>query len=275
MVEEVYVRKRRKFGRKSIAGIIVGIILVIGLLSSVRVIPPGHVGVQVLFGKVSPYSLKEGLHIIFPLIYVENMSIRTAEVYEHADVPSKEGLTVTLEASILYRLLPEYAPLVYRNIGKNYKDIIVLPAFRSVMRGATVKYEAKALYTAERKLIEEQIYKDLAELLRDRGILLENVLLRRIGLPQMVTDAIDAKLAAEQDAERMKFVLSKEQKEAERKRIEAQGIADFQKLVAEGISPQLLKWKAIEAASKFAESPNTKIVILGDKSGLPIILSEK
>ena len=151
----------------------------------------------------------------------------------------------------------------------------ILPQLRSVIRGATVNHEAKDLYTSGREVIAQQIQDELAKTLAQRGIVLEKVLLRKIVLPKMVEDAINSKLAAEQDAERMRFVLQKERQEAERKRVEATGIADFQRTVSQGISDALLKWKAIEVAHELSKSPNTKIVILGDKSGLPIILSDK
>jgi regulator of protease activity HflC (stomatin/prohibitin superfamily) len=151
----------------------------------------------------------------------------------------------------------------------------MVPLLRSVIRGATVNHEAKDLYTSGREVIAREIEDELRGMLAERGVVLENVLLRKIVLPKMVEDAINSKLAAEQDAERMKFVLLKETQEAERKRVEATGIADFQRIVSHGISEPLLKWKAIEVASELSKSPNTKLVLLGDKSGLPIILGDR
>jgi regulator of protease activity HflC (stomatin/prohibitin superfamily) len=153
--------------------------------------------------------------------------------------------------------------------------VFILPQFRSVIRGATVNHDAKDLYTSGREVVAQEIYDGLHRMLGERGIVLEKVLLRKIVLPKMVEEAINSKLAAEQEAERMKFVLQKERQEAERKRVEASGIADFQRIVTQGISDPLLKWKAIEVAHELSKSPNTKVVILGDKSGLPIILSDK
>ena len=196
-------------------------------------------------------------------------------MFEHADVPSKEGLTVGLEVSALYHLDGAAAPSVYRTLGEGYAKVIILPQLRSVIRGATVQHEAKDLYTSGREVIAQQIQDELAKTLVQRGVVLEKVLLRKIVLPKMVEDAINSKLAAEQDAERMRFVLQKERQEAERKRVEATGIADFQRTVSHGISEPLLKWKAIEVAHELSKSPNAKLIILGDKSGLPIILSDK
>ena len=252
------------------------LIVVVGvLLASFRIVPGGHVGVQVLFGRIIDQPLSEGLNLINPFKQLQLMSVRTLELFDHADVPSKEGLTVALEVSTLYHLDAATAPGVYRTLGDGYAKVYILPQLRSVIRGATVNHEAKDLYTSGREVIAQQIQDELAKTLAQREIVLEKVLLRKIVLPKMVEDAINSKLAAEQDAERMRFVLQKERQEAERKRVEATGIADFQRTVSQGISDALLKWKAIEVAHELSKSPNTKIVILGDKSGLPIILTDK
>jgi len=253
-------------------GVILIILGVVG--ASFRIVPGGDVGVQVLFGRIIDQPLTEGLNLINPFKQVQFMSVRTLEMFEHADVPSKEGLTVGLEVSALYHLDGKAAPTVYRSLGDQYARVYILPQLRSVIRGATVNHEAKDLYTSGREVITQQIYDELHKTLSERGIVLEKVLLRKIVLPKMVEDAINSKLAAEQDAERMRFVLQKERQEAERKRVEATGIADFQRTVSQGISDPLLKWKAIEVAHELSKSPNTKIVVLGDKSGLPIILSD-
>jgi len=255
------------------AGIVVALLGL--LLGSFRVVPGGNVGVQILFGRIDDRPLTEGLSLINPLKQVRIMSVRTHELFEHADVPSKEGLTVGLEVSALFHLEPTAAARVYRSLGEAYARVYMLPQLRSVIRGATVNHEAKDLYTSGREVIAQQIQDELHKMLIERGIVLEKVLLRKIVLPKMVEDAINTKLAAEQDSERMRFVLLKERQEAERKRVEAAGIADFQRIVMQGISEPLLKWKAIEVAHELSKSPNTKVVILGDKSGLPIILSDK
>ena len=256
---------------------VVGVLgILIGVLSgSFRVVPGGTVGVQILFGGIDDRALTEGLNVINPLKQVRLMTVRTQEIFEHADVPSKEGLAVGLDVSALYHVDPKAAPAVFRTLGDNYARVFILPQFRSVIRGATVNHEAKDLYTSGREVVAQEIYDGLHKMLGERGIVLEKVLLRRIVLPKMVEEAINIKLAAEQDAERMRFVLQKERQEAERKRVEAGGIADFQRIVTQGISEPLLKWKAIEVAHEISKSPNTKVIILGDKSGLPIILSDK
>jgi prohibitin 1 len=252
------------------------LVIVLGvLLASFRIVPGGHVGVQILFGRIIDQPLTEGLNLVNPFKQVQFMSVRTLELFEHADVPSKEGLTVGLEVSALYHLDGAAAPGVYRTLGEGYARVFILPQLRSVIRGATVNHEAKDLYTSGREVIAQQIQDELSKTLAQRGIVLEKVLLRKIVLPKMVEDAINSKLAAEQDAERMRFVLQKERQEAERKRVEATGIADFQRTVSQGISEPLLKWKAIEVAHELSKSPNAKLIVLGDKSGLPIILSDK
>ena len=260
---------------RAVLPVLGALLIVVGfLLASFRIVPGGNVGVQVLFGRIIDTPLSEGLNLINPFKDVRFMTVRTLELFEHADVPSKEGLTVGLEVSVLYHLDGKAAPAVYRTLGDGYARVFILPQLRSTIRGATVNHEAKDLYTSGREVIAQQIQDELSKTLTQRGIVLEKVLLRKIVLPKMVEDAINSKLAAEQDAERMRFVLQKERQEAERKRVEATGIADFQKTVMQGISDQLLKWKAIEVAHELSKSPNAKIIVLGDKSGLPIILSD-
>jgi prohibitin 1 len=261
--------KGLKYGGIAIAALI---FLLIG--NPIAVIPAGHVGVKDLFGKVSPSVLYPGVRLVLPFTRVVKMSIQTLEMKELAEVPSREGLIMSLEVSLLYRLDPLKASEIYKTVGRGYIPIVVEPQFRSAIREITASYDAKVLYSAEREKISREIFNLFSALSKDRGIVAEQVLLRKIGLPSVVANAIQEKLRREQEAEQMKFVLQKEQQEAERKRIEAQGIADFQKIVAQGISAQLLEWKGIEATEKLATSENTKIVVIGNpKSGLPIILS--
>jgi len=252
--------------------LIVPVILAVILVSMVKIVPPGHVGILILFGKVHG-SIPEGLHLVNPLTSMELMSVRTQEIFEHAEAPSKEGLNVALEVSILYHLDPREAVQVYRSIGPNYQEIVVKTQFRSAIRGITVRHEAKDLYTSSRELIADEIFQDLQGDMKKRGVEVEKVLLRRIQLPPSVVEAINSKLAADQEAQRMRFVLEKEKQEAERKRIEAQGIQDFQRIVSQGISEQLLRWKGIEATSRLAESSNSKVVIVGGRDGLPLIFN--
>ena len=249
---------------------------VVALFQCFTVIPAGNVGVVDFFGSVSPETLKAGINMRNPLARIIKFSAKTQEIKELMDVPSREGLTVQLEISALFHLNPDKAAEVYKTIGPNYIEIILEPQFRSVARGVTALYDAKALYTSEREMLAETILKDLQRLVEPRGITVEATPLRRVGLPVGLTQAIEEKLRAEQESQRMQFVLLKEKQEAERKRIEAQGISDFQNIVSKGISDPLLRWKGIEATEKLAASQNAKVVIIGaGKDGLPLILDTK
>jgi regulator of protease activity HflC (stomatin/prohibitin superfamily) len=256
-------------------------VLIVGLLVFLAggpfcTVPAGHVGVKDFFGQVSPNVLSPGVNVVMPLTRVVRVSVQTQEVKEVADVPSREGLTMNLETSLLFQVDPGKAAEIYKTVGTNYVGTIVEPQFRSAIREITASYDAKALYSAERERIATEILQLFRRLAGERGIIVQQVLLRKIGLPPVVSNAIQEKLRREQEAEQMKFVLAKEQQEAERKRIEAQGVADFQRIVAQGISPQLLEWKGIEATEKLATSSNAKVVVIGSsKTGLPIILGDK
>ncbi len=239
---------------------------------SVVTIETGHVGVRTLFGKLAGPPLSEGIHLVNPLVRVHRMSVRTQERKEHAEVPSSEGLIIALETSLLYRLDPSRAPEVYQKLGPEFLEVIVAPNLRSVMRAVTAAHTANDLYSEGRELIAQQMLAQMKSTVEPRGVVIENVLLRDIVLPATLKAAIEAKQQAEQDAQRMQFVLQKEKQEAERKRIEAQGVSDFQRIVSQGISPMLLEWKGIEATEHLVASPNSKIVIIGNpKNGLPLI----
>jgi prohibitin 1 len=270
---EVFPRRPRRFA--GLVGLI-GLLLLFLFIGPLRTVPAGHVGVKDFFGQVSSEILSPGIRFVVPLTRVVKMSVQTQEIKEVAEVPSQEGLILNLETSLLFQLDPMKAAEIYRTVSSDYVGTIVEPQFRSAIREITASYEAKALYSAEREKIATEILGLFRRLASDRGIIVQQVLLRKIGLPPVVANAIQEKLRREQEAEQMKFVLQKEQQEAERKRIEAQGIADFQRIVAQGISAQLLEWKGIEATEKLAASSNTKVVVIGNtKTGLPVILGEK
>jgi regulator of protease activity HflC (stomatin/prohibitin superfamily) len=259
--------------KKTLGFIIGGIVLLIILFKSIVVIPAGHVGVKELFGTVYDDSLNAGIHLINPLLRVHKMSIRTQQLTEDAVVPSREGLAVNLDLSSLFSLDPAKAPEVYKTIGLRYVQVIVVPAMRSVVRGATAEYEAKALYTAAREALSNQMYEQLKPLLAKRGIRLEKVLLRSVKLPAILATAIEKKLEAEQQAEQMKFVLQRESQQAERKRIEAKGISDYNFTINKGLSDNILRLRGIEATRELAKSANAKVVVVGSgKDGLPLIL---
>lgn len=271
----VHYNARKKFNRAEATFSLVGFIIafIIALAQLFTVIPAGHVGVIDFFGNVSDHTLYPGVNLVNPMANVVKFDARTQELKEEMTVPSKEGLSVQLEISLLYSLSFQNANKIYKTVGEDYVDKIVVPQFRSVVRGVTAKYEARALYTAEREKLAKQIEQELSSLIGPRGVTIEAAALRKITLPPGLTASIEEKLKAEQESQRMQFILEKERLEAERKKIEAQGISDFQKIVSQGISEQLLKWKGIEATEKLANSPNSKIVVIGaGKEGLPIIL---
>jgi len=271
----VYFSAKKRFNKSESTFAFIGLIVavIIAVMQFLTIIPAGHVGVVDFLGNVSDNTLKPGINLVNPMATVVKFDARTQELKETMNVPSKEGLTVTLEISLLYSLSFEYANRIYKTVGENYVETILVPQFRSVVRGVTANYDAKALYTAERETLASRIETELSKLVKSRGITLEAAALRQITLPPGLTASIEEKLKADQESQRMQFVLLKESQEAERKRIEAKGIADFQDIVSKGISEQVLKWKGIEATEKLAASPNTKVVIIGSgKEGLPIIL---
>jgi prohibitin 1 len=246
--------------------------LILIIFSFVRIVPAGTVGVFDLFGKVSDVERMPGLNIVNPFAKLLIMNVKTEEVTEIMNVPSKEGLSIDLDVTILYRVSPDKAAEIYKTVGEHYRDIIIAPQFRSACRGMTVNYEAKALYTSSREEIAQKIFDDLNGLLETRGIVLEKVLLRSIKLPQMVSVAIEMKLKAEQEAEQMKFVLQKEQKEAERRVIEAEGIAKAQEIINKTLSQAYLQHEAIQAQMKMADSPNhTTVYIPSGDNGIPLV----
>jgi len=248
--------------------------ILFALVQGLTQIPAGHVGVIDFFGQVSGRTLKSGVNLVNPMARVVKMSVQTKEMREQMQVLSKEGLTIALELSVLYRLNAESAADVYRTIaGGNFEEVLLIPQFRSISRAATASFQASALYSQEREHLAIQILQELSKVVGPRGVVIESTPLRGVGLPPQLTEAIEQKQRADQESQRMKFILTKEKQEAERKRIDAQGIADFQRIVAAGISEQLLRWKGIEATLKIAESSNSKVVVIGSgKDGLPIIL---
>ncbi len=261
---------------RRLGGIVTAVVLLILAWISVTSVPTGNVGVLTLFGRVTGEILPEGIHLINPLKSVNKLSVQTQSIKETANVPSNEGLILALDSTLLFHLDRVKAAEVYQKIGDDYSAKVVEPTLRAAIRSATSAHTANALYTSARELVAKQIQDELIVELGARGFTVENVLLRDVQLPALLKNSVEAKQQAEQDALRMSFVLQKEKQEAERKRIEAQGIADFQRIVAQGISPQLLEWKGIEATEKLATSQNAKVVLIGNsKTGLPLILEPR
>lgn len=264
-------------GLSGLAGVAMIVFALIALMQCFTVIPAGHVGVVDFFGVVSENTLRSGINPVNPMAKVIEFSIQTNEHKETMQVLSREGLTIGLEISALYRLDADSAASVYKKIaGGDYKEIILVPQFRSISRAVTASFQASALYSTERERLGIAIQEELSKIVAPRGIVVESTPLRNVSLPSQLTEAIEQKQRADQESQRMEFILAKERQEADRKRIEAKGIADFQTIVAAGISEQLLRWKGIEATEKVAQSPNTKVIIVGaGKDGLPIILDTK
>ncbi len=276
-----------RFGRiVSTVGLVV---VVLGLLlSTVKIIEPGKVGVQVLFGKVQDQVLESGLHVINPLVEVTTFSIQTENYTMSARssegaiqgddairVLSSDGLEVTIDLSVLYRLNPEKAPYILQNIGVNYEDKIVRPVTRTAIRDNAVNYQAVDLYSIKRQEFQAKINQTITSNFAKNGLEVQQILVRNISLPASVKASIESKINAEQDAQKMQFVLQKERQEADRKRVEAQGIADYQKILSTGLSDKQLQYETIKAQKEIALSPNTKIIIMGAGKGNPIMLSDK
>jgi prohibitin 1 len=256
-------------------GLVLLVVIVLGIVaaSSTSCVRTGHVGVVTMFGRVTGRTMAEGIHLVNPASRVHELDIQTREIKERASVPSKEGLMMGLEASVLYHLQPERAATVFQQVGADYAEVLLIPNFRSAMRTVTAANTASSLYSDGREGIARQILTDLQAQVQPRGIVIENVLLRDLQLPETLKQAIEAKQQAQQEAQRMEFVLQREQQESERKRVEAQGIKDFQNIVTQGISDKLLEWKGIEATMELAKSSNAKVVVVGNSKGLPLIFS--
>jgi regulator of protease activity HflC (stomatin/prohibitin superfamily) len=264
------------------------VIMLIGVLVSCIIqIDAGQVGVKKLFGKVQKDVLGSGLHFINPLLEVEKLDIKTQnytmsgqqdEGTKSADdairVLSADGLEVTIDLSVLYRLIANDAPMLLQETGINYEDKIVRPITRTRIRDNAVYYDAVALYSTKRDEFQQRIFKNIEDDFKKRGLLLENLLVRNITLPQSVKTTIEQKINAEQDAQKMQFVLQKEKQEAERKRVEAQGIADYQRIISESLTDRQLQYESIKAQLEIAKSPNTKVIIMG-KGNTPVILDSK
>jgi len=261
------------------------IIILLGVLTACIVqINAGEIGVQKLFGKIQNDVLHSGLHFINPLVTVEEIDIKTKnytmsgmhdEGQRTGDdairVLTADGLEVTIDLSVLYRVIPDEAPKLLQQTGSDYEDKIVRPVSRTRIRDNAVYYDAISLYSTKRDEFQQRIYKSIEKDFNLRGLRLENLLVRNITLPESVKQTIEQKINAEQDAQKMQFVLQKERQEAERKRIEAQGIADYQRIISESLTDKQLQYETIKAQLEIAKSPNAKIIVMG-KSNTPVIL---
>jgi regulator of protease activity HflC (stomatin/prohibitin superfamily) len=253
------------------------VLAVVYMVLSITIVPAGTVGVVDVFGQVRDDPLPAGMNFVFPLASVVKMSIKTQIIELAENVPTKEGLTVHLEAAALIRLEPQEAVKMYRQVGYNYMPKVVIPQFRSIVREVTSGHEAKDLYTSvARTAMTADLKSQLGEAVKVRGVVVEETPLKKLELPKALQQAIEDKLQAEQASQKMQFVLDRERQEAERKGIEAEGISAFQKIVSNDINEGMLRWKGVEATQKLTNSPNTRIVIVGSgKNGLPLILNDE
>lgn len=262
------------------------VVVVIGMLTACIVqIDAGQVGVQKLFGKVQTRTLQSGLNFVNPLVEVVKMDIKTlnytmsgvhdegtARSDDAIRVLTADGLEVTIDLSVLYRVIPAEAPRLIAETGENYEDKIVRPLTRTRIRDNAVYYDAIALYSTKRDEFQLRIFKTIEDDFKKRGLFLENLLVRNITLPASVKATIEQKINAEQDAQKMQFVLQKEKQEAERKRVEAQGIADYQRIISESLTDRQLQYESIKAQLELSKSQNAKIIIMG-KGNTPVILN--
>ena len=264
-------------------------IALIAIASSTLIqINAGQVGVKSMFGKIDDEVLQPGLNIVNPLYQVTEFDTRTQNytmslVHDEGEkqgddairVLSKDGLEVILDITILYRVLPERAPTILKTIGVDYTDKIVRPLSRTRTRDVAVYYDAVALFSTSRDEFQAKITKDIERDLKARGIILEDLLVRNIQLPAKVKESIEAKITAEQESQKMTFVLSKERQEADRKRVEAQGISDYQRIISQGLTKELLQYESIKAQKDIALSPNAKVIVMDGKSGANLMINDK
>jgi regulator of protease activity HflC (stomatin/prohibitin superfamily) len=279
--EEPLLRKYRSMIKT--AGVIV---VLIGMsIACVVQVEPGMVGVQKLFGKVNNNILESGLNIVNPLVQVVMFDIRT-ENYTMSGVQDEgskqgddairvltaDGLEVIVDLTVLYKVVPTEAPRILKEVGTDYRNVLVRPICRTKIRDNAVYYDAVALYSTKRDEFQAKIFSTIEANFKDRGLLLEQLLVRNITLPASVKASIESKINAEQDAQKMQFVLQKETQEAQRKRVEAQGIADYQKILSTGLSDRLLQYEMIKAINT---SPNAKLIFMTNGKNLPVIVDSK
>ena len=270
-------------------GSIVGVVFILlGIVTaSVKQIDPGEVGVKVLFGSIQNDVMASGLHFINPLLEVKKIDIKTQnytmsgindegnKVGDDAiRVLTSDGLEVTIDLTVLYRVVGGDAPKLLSETGDDYRDKIVRPITRTKIRDNAVYYQAVDLFGNKRDEFQQRIYRSIEETFKTRGLMLEQLLVRNITLPNSVKASIESKINAEQDAKKMEFVLLKEKQEAERKRVEAQGIADYQRIINTGLTDQQLQYEQIKAMKELALSQNAKVIVMG-KGNTPIIIDGK
>ncbi|MEO1020912.1 MAG: prohibitin family protein [Bacteroidota bacterium] len=243
------------------------------LLSGCAVIRPGEVGVKQRFGKLNERVHEPGSVAINPFTTrMVKLPTRTVNLEVQINLPSKEGLNVNSEISILYHIKPEKAREVIQDVGMDYEEVMILSVFRSAAADICAQFFAKDMHSGNRGDIEQQIRDRMDTLIGDRGFEIEAVLLKSITLPPGLSRAIENKLTAEQDALRMEFILQTERQEAERKKIEAQGVSEAQKILNLGLNEQVIKWRSLEVLRILASSPNAKLIITDGKT--PVLINQ-
>ena len=243
------------------------------LLYSCTIIRPGEVGVKQTLGKLSSKVEDEGPKVFNPFVstYIV-VPIRTVNLEAKLSLPSKEGLTIESEISVLYSLNKEFVPQIIQDVGKEYERTFIINTLRSSAANISAKHLAKDMHSVKRGEIEIEITQEMNEVLGKRGFEIQQVLLKSIRLPARLSEAIEDKLKAEQESQRMEFVLQKERQEADRKLIEAEGIKNYQKTINEGLSPMLIQYQSIEAFKELSNSPNAKIILTDGKA--PLMIAE-
>ncbi len=268
--------------------IVGSVLIVIGVLNSCfKQIDAGQIGVKSLFGKIEDDILLSGLNFVNPLVEVKTIDTKTQNytmsgIHDEGTkagddairVLTADGLEVTIDLTVLYRVVPSEAPRLLKETGLDYNDKIVRPLTRTKIRDNAVYYDAVALYSSKRDTFQMRIFNSIEKDFKSRGLILEQLLVRNITLPTSVKASIESKINAEQDAQKMQFVLQKEKQEAERKRVEAQGIADYQRIISTGLSDKQLQYESIKANLELAKSANAKIIVLG-KGNNPMIIDGK
>ncbi len=243
------------------------------IMTSCATIGPGEVGVKVNRGVMEDKVYDPGRYRVGANEYIIRVPIRTVNKEVKLNLPSKEGLNVSAEISILYHIEKEAVPSIIEEIGRNYEDVMILSVFRSASADICAQFYAKDMHSGKRSEIEGRILHHMDSLLLDRGFVIESVLMKSISLPSGLYEAIEDKLEAEQEAQRMEFVLQREKLEAERKKIEAQGTADAQRILAEGLSEAAIRWRSLEVMQNLSTSPNAKVIITDGKS--PMIIGDQ
>jgi regulator of protease activity HflC (stomatin/prohibitin superfamily) len=247
------------------------LIMVAFLLMNCSVIRQGEVGVKRKLGKLNNNIIQPGAIGYNPLLTkIIKMPIRTMNMEINSNLPSREGLNVAAAISILYRITPDKAPQIVETIGVGNESNVISSVFRSTAADVCSRYYAKDMHSAQRANIEREIAEHMLKILQPRGFEIEAVLLKNIQLPEGLARAVEEKLEAEQDAQRMEFLLEREKREAQRKLIEAQGIRDAQKIISEGLSRNIIEWQSIEAFRELAKSPNAKIILTDGKAPMLI-----